>query len=309
MKRLAIALLLAAPAAHAAPTLSLPPSAARTVEDSTRMGSYALPIGPWENGRIETVATEGEVTQTAWRIREGDLSTMAVLKHLREQLRGEGFEVLFECDTDACGGFDFRFGTPVLPEPEMHVDLGDFRFLSARRVAGPEPDYVSLMVSRSADSGFVQMVRVGAALSEPVPIAKANFTARAAVPGPSAVDDELTTAGKVVLDDLDFGSGSTDLGEGRFASLAALAAFLKANPDKTVALVGHTDAEGSLAGNVALSRKRAQSVLERLVALHGVDPNQLSADGVGFLSPIASNLTPEGRTQNRRVEAMITSTQ
>lgn len=308
MKTLALTLLFLAPAAHAAPTLSLPPSAARTAEDTTAMGSYALPVGPWANGRIETVNTEGEVTQTAWRVRDAGVSTMALLAKLRDQLEGEGFDVLFECDTDQCGGFDFRFGTSVLPEPEMHVDLGDFRFLSARRDQGPVPDHVSLLVSRSSDSAFVQMTRVGEALSEPLPIVKARFTASQAVPGPGAVGDELITAGKVVLDDLSFASGATVLGDGRFASLAALADFLRANPDKSIALVGHTDAEGQLASNVALSRQRAQSVLDRLVSVHGVDPAQLTADGVGFLSPIASNLTSEGRTKNRRVEALITST-
>lgn len=309
MKRFALALFCLAPAAHAAPTLSMPPTAARTAEEATEMGSYALPVGPWANGAIKTLKAEGEITQTAWRIREGDITTMAVLAALRDQLRGEGFDVLFECDTDECGGFDFRFATDVLPEPDMHVDLGDFRFLSARRVEGPVPDYVSLLISRSSDSSYVQMTRVGAALPGPLPIAAARFTARDTQPSPGALGDELTTIGKVVLDDLEFASGATQLSDGRFSSLATLAEFLKAHPDKTIALVGHTDSEGSLAGNVALSRKRAQSVLDRLVSVHGVDPAQLSADGVGFLSPVASNLTPEGRTQNRRVEALITSTQ
>jgi OOP family OmpA-OmpF porin len=308
MKRLAFALLCMAPAAHAAPTLSMPPSASRTAQETTQMGSYALPVGPWTSGSIKTLKAEGEITQTAWRIREGDITTMAVLSALRDQLRGEGFEVIFECDTDNCGGFDFRFETDVLPEPDMHVDLGDFRFLSARRGDGPVPDYVSLLVSRSSDSSYVQMTRVGAALAGPLPIAAARFTARDAQPSPGALSDEMTAAGKVVLDDLDFASGATRLSDGRFSSLAALADYLKANPDRTVALVGHTDSEGSLAGNVALSRQRAQSVLERLVSTHGVSRSQLSADGVGFLSPVASNLTPEGRTQNRRVEALITST-
>ncbi|MGB3314843.1 MAG: OmpA family protein [Albidovulum sp.] len=308
MKRFALALLCLAPAAQAAPTLSMPPTAARTAEEATVMGSYALPVGPWSDGAIKTLKAEGEITQTAWRIREGDITTMAVLSALRDQLRGEGFDILFECNTDECGGFDFRFATKVLPEPDMHVDLGDFRFLSARRIDGPVPDYVSLLISRSSDSSYVQMTRVGAALSGPLPIAAARFTARDVQPSPGALSDELTTVGKVVLDDLDFASGAPRLSDGQFSSLAALAEYLKANPDRSVALVGHTDSEGSLAGNVALSRKRAQSVLDRLVYIHGVDPAQLSADGVGFLSPVASNLTPEGRTQNRRVEALITST-
>lgn len=308
MRPIALALLLLAPAAEAAPTLSLPPSAERTAGDQSRMGSYPLPVGPWEDGRIETIRTEGEVTQTAWRVRDSALTTMGMLAALREQLRREGFEILFECDTDACGGFDFRFASPGLPEPEMHVDLGDFRFLSARRDTGGVPDYVGLLVSRSSESGYVQMTRVGAALTEPLPIAAARFSPREAEPAPGSLADQLIASGKIVLGDLRFESGSADLGGERFPSLAALAEFLRANPDKSVALVGHTDAEGSLAANVAVSRRRAKSVLTRLVTLHGVNPAQLSADGVGYLSPLASNLTPEGRSQNRRVEAMITST-
>lgn len=308
MRGIALVLLLVAPAAGAAPTLSLPPSAERTAGDQSAMGSYALPVGPWKDGRIETIRTEGEVTQTAWRIRDGSATTMGLLAALRDQLGREGFDVLFECDTDECGGFDFRFATPCLPEPEMHVDLGDFRFLSARRETAGAPDYVSLLVSRSSDSGYVQMTRIGAALVQPLPIAAAEFSPQEAAPSPDSLGDQLVARGKVVLDDLRFASGSAELGEGDYPSLGALADFLGANPDRTVALVGHTDAEGTLDANVAVSRKRAQSVMQRLVTAYGVNPAQLSADGVGFLSPLASNLTPEGRTRNRRVEAMITST-
>ena len=274
------------------------------------MGSYALPVGPWSNGRIETLATEGEVAQTAWRVHADDITTMALMAELRDQLRAEGFEVLFECETEACGGFDFRFSTRVLPEPEMHVDLGDFRFLSARRVAGPIPDYVSLLVSRTTDSGFVQVTRVGAAMAKPAALAAAVPQAgRAPLPKDAdGVTKALDSAGKVVLRDLAFDTGSSHLSDQDFASLSALAAWLDRHPDRKIALVGHTDAEGSLDANVALSRQRARSVMNRLISELGVNAAQLSADGVGYLSPIASNLTPEGRTRNRRVEAMITST-
>ena len=91
--------------------------------------------------------------------------------------------------------------------------------------------------------------------------------------------------------------------------MARLGAYLLANPDKTVALVGHTDAEGSLAGNIALSQRRAASVLERLVSVYGVPRSQMEAEGVGYLAPRLSNLTEEGRRKNRRVEVIMTSTQ
>jgi OOP family OmpA-OmpF porin len=45
-----------------------------------------------------------------------------------------------------------------------------------------------------------------------------------------------------------------------------------------------------------------------LVASYNVDRAQLDAQGMGYLAPIAPNLTPEGRTANRRVEAIITTT-
>ncbi|MCU9848573.1 OmpA family protein [Defluviimonas sp. WL0024] len=305
MKRLALTLLLLAPAAQAAPTLALPPQAARTAEEARSVGSYALPVGPWSAGRIETLATEGEVSRTAWRVPDPDLTTMGLLATLRDQLREEGFEVLFECDTDRCGGFDFRFGTPVLAEPEMHVDLGDFRFLSARRGAEPTADYVSLLVSRSTNGGYVQMTRVGPALPKPAELVKAAAPAQ---PEVVRLPGELDGMGRMVLDGLAFPPGTANLADDRFASIETLAGWLKAHPDTRVALLGHTDAVGPLATNITLSRARAEAVMERLVAVYGVDRAQLSADGLGYLSPRASNLTPEGRAENRRVEAMITST-
>ena len=60
---------------------------------------------------------------------------------------------------------------------------------------------------------------------------------------------------------------------------------------------------------VAGADSRAGSVLERLVSAHGVSRRQLDAQGMGYLAPIASNLTPQGREANRRVEVIITSTE
>ena len=80
-------------------------------------------------------------------------------------------------------------------------------------------------------------------------------------------------------------------------------------PARTVARVGHTDSAGGLDGNIALSKQRAGSVLERLVSDYGVSRLQLEAEGMGYLAPVATNLTEDGRNANRRVEVIITSTQ
>lgn len=302
----------AAPLAGLAASLSLPANADLREETVDAAGSYAMPVGPYEAGEgIETLDASGSVTRQAWRIGGIALTSYELLLDLRGQLVDDGYEVLFECSTEACGGFDFRFGTEVIGEPEMHVDLGDFHYLAASR-AGDAPDYVSLMVSRSPSAGFVQVVQVGELAAQPVE-AMASTKAEPGTALPAAVTGDVGAAmenvGRFVLGDLVFNTGSSDLGPGDFTSLTELADYLKAHPGKRVALVGHTDAEGSLSGNIALSKRRAESVMTRLIDDFGVDPAQLEAEGVGYLAPIASNQTDEGRTRNRRVEAILVSTE
>ncbi len=111
--------------------------------------------------------------------------------------------------------------------------------------------------------------------------------------------------GHVILPGLQFKSGSSDLDEGGDAALGELATFLKSNATLRVALVGHTDTVGGLDANIALSKRRAGSVLEKLVSDYGVPRSQLDAEGMGYLSPIAPNLSQEGREINRRVEAVL----
>ena len=75
-------------------------------------------------------------------------------------------------------------------------------------------------------------------------------------------------------------------------------------PDAAVTVLGHTDAIGSDAYNIALSRRRAEAVMAALVA-RGVSPDQLSEVAIGKRQPIAPNDTAEGRALNRRVEFLI----
>ncbi|MBD3802418.1 MAG: OmpA family protein [Thioclava sp.] len=308
----ALATLIAAPALAEPLALSLPGGATQSAQASSPATSYALAVGPWQDGAIEHIALEGARSDTAWRLRANQNTTLQILAPLRDQLTEAGYTLLYECDTDACGGFDFRYALDLLPEPSMHVDLGDFRYLAARK--GEE--YVAITVSRSSESGFIQITDLSVQDVTPArpdnplatPLPAAPLTMNATATPPSAFARALETRGSVALDDLDFPSGAATLGPGEFASLAALAEFLKANPDMQVMLVGHTDAVGSLAANIALSKKRAQSVRSKLISDYGTDPAQVSAEGAGFLAPRASSLTKEGREKNRRVEVVLTST-
>ena len=115
----------------------------------------------------------------------------------------------------------------------------------------------------------------------------------------------LLGQGHAVLRDLDFDTGASDLREGTYASLSALASVLRDRPELRVALVGHTDSVGGLDGNIALSKRRAQSVRQRMIESYGIEGARMQAEGMGYLAPVASNLSEEGREANRRVEVIV----
>lgn len=292
-------------------TLDFPATAIISTEMAEPLGSYRVPTGPYANGDVPAITAEGEILRQAWRVGAGGLTTLQILSPLRDQLAQAGYEALFECSTDDCGGFDFRYDTDVLAEPAMHVDLGDFRFFSARRTTPARPEYVTLMVSRSRGAGFVQVIQIGTTGAETAVVTTSTKgplrSPDTAIAPIGHMAETLERTGGYSLDDLTFATGSSTLGQGSFSSLAALADYLKTNPARTVALVGHTDTEGPLDGNIALSKKRAASVVERLVTDYDVPRQQLDAEGVGYLAPRASNLDDIGRARNRRVEVILTS--
>jgi outer membrane protein OmpA-like peptidoglycan-associated protein len=67
-------------------------------------------------------------------------------------------------------------------------------------------------------------------------------------------------------------------------------------------VVGHTDNQGGLDHNLALSKQRADAVTAALTATYGIAAVRLTANGVAYLAPVASNAAEAGRAKNRRVE-------
>jgi outer membrane protein OmpA-like peptidoglycan-associated protein len=90
--------------------------------------------------------------------------------------------------------------------------------------------------------------------------------------------------------------------------IAFIARSLRDNPSSSVQVIGHTDNTGSSAHNQGLSERRAAAVAGVLTG-NGVEAWRVRTFGVGYSQPVASNDTPGGRAQNRRVEIVITPTQ
>ena len=89
-----------------------------------------------------------------------------------------------------------------------------------------------------------------------------------------------------------------------YPTLDSVAIVLRKYNRSLIDINGHTDSTGSLAHNQGLSERRAASVANYLGA-RGIDQRRISTMGFGPSQPVASNASPEGRAQNRRVEVLI----
>ncbi|WP_083915645.1 OmpA family protein [Thiofilum flexile] len=89
-----------------------------------------------------------------------------------------------------------------------------------------------------------------------------------------------------------------------FGVLNKLAHDIKQYPDIKIEISGHTDNTGTALGNLALSKIRAQAVVDYLVK-NGINPQQLVAVGYGSTHPIATNTTRSGRETNQRIALTV----
>ena len=69
--------------------------------------------------------------------------------------------------------------------------------------------------------------------------------------------------------------------------------------------MGHTDNVGGIESNMALSKRRADSVVTALAGNYGVNRARLTGNGVSSLAPVKTNSTEEGRAKNRRGEVVL----
>ena len=106
------------------------------------------------------------------------------------------------------------------------------------------------------------------------------------------------------MSDVLFKSGSFELLPGARERLAKVSGIVLAYPTLHLQVEGHTDSVGTDEYNQNLSEHRAQAVRDYLVQ-QGISANTIGSRGLGKTQPIATNDTPEGRQENRRVELVL----
>ncbi|MGR3434398.1 MAG: OmpA family protein, partial [Shimia sp.] len=275
-----------------------------TFARSEDVGAYDVPVGvAGDEGFVPRVQVRGAVDRRAWRVPVAGLTPEQVLAPLARAVDEAGWEVLVACAARACGGFDFRFALDLRPPPEMFVDLGAFSALTARAADGGA--HLVAVASATPEAGWLEVIQVAPG-GGTLEVERAAAPLRAAPRGDLA--QRLEAQGAVVLEGLAFASGSAALPVAEYPPLRDLATYLAGDAARRVVVVGHTDATGSLEGNLRISRARAEAVRTALVERFGAAGAQIAAEGAGYLAPRDSNLTEAGRAANRRVEVVLLDT-
>lgn len=237
----------------------------------------------------------------------GDLPDIAAKSSLLDMLRGvfgpnvnliDSLNIKAGVKTPDVSGLGnvFKAATDI-PDFNWKVD-GDVLTLT-----GTTPsDDVKDAVEAAAKGAWPNM-----RIDNQIQVATTPATTPAPTPAPAPAGgcaNLQTEVNALLRTPVNFGTDGYTLMPASQQMLTQVADKLKACPDSKVAVGGYTDNTGNDAINVPLSDSRAKSVADFLVS-QGVPRANVTSNGYGSANPVASNDTPEGRAQNRRVEITV----
>lgn len=272
---------------------------------------YKIALGPVTGYREigEWLETAGQLTRIYYALEGGGRTHSEVYLNYEKALKDAGFEILAE---------------GLFTESSRKPDIGSRNWQGVFFAANPwESDGpIGNLVKgseTSAGSGTIIGRKERAAGTVYVAVSVVHYSdahigtlvdvleEAAAETGLIVVDAEaigkgIAENGRVVLDGILFDFDKATLQAESKAALDQITIYLKANPDKSFYVVGHTDSKGTLEYNRKLSEDRAKAVADALVKDHGIDAKRLEGHGVGPLVPVFTNVSDAGREKNRRVE-------
>lgn len=271
---------------------------------------FILPLGPAvsydDRGLVprEQTVLEGQITRILYRGPD-ERSSLEILRNYQSALEAAGFKTLYTCGSDCGNNFTVLLYGPT----EMRItntrtsgsafDLPqDVRYLAAKMSDGSRTVHVSLLTAY--DNGFGKLSKRPVTLLEIIE-SKAMDTGMVTVDA-EAIGKEIDATGHMAIYGVLFDSDSAKIKLKSAPALVEIAKLLQSRPSLNILVVGHTDTQGAFEYNMNLSSQRANSVARYLTEKHNIDQGRMRAAGVGFLAPVATNDTPDGRAKNRRVE-------
>lgn len=277
---------------------------------TSTFAKYNLTSKKREFASAPTLA-EGERTRI-WYEAAGDATSIEVFRNYAAELAAQGFTLLYDSTKDAKAGkwngylsAYSAINAPIATSRSLFVmysaPLSNLHTLSAQRERGGQTTYVHLVAVQweKANPTFkaqrgayvaLDLVDVGAMAQNMVTVSA------------SEMSKSMASTGRVALYGILFDTGKADLRTESKPALDEIAKLLKADAALKLRVVGHTDNQGGLDSNIALSKRRAEAVNAALASQYGIAAGRLSAFGVADLAPVASNTDEAGRAKNRRVE-------
>ncbi len=275
-------------------------------------------------GASEELTVEGKVINLIYGIENTERATvLEVQRNYEQALKNGNFEILYSAfgrkkisgnyklqdvyktfgEVDVVSSYQFLkpksyFRFSMSPQ-HRNIDADDAYFVAKGKRNG-KIYTLALFIhyNRTSWEGLEDNIFVLAQIVEQEDMETGQVSA-------ASIDEKIKNEGKEIFHNILFDFGSDKLTPDSYAIIETLSEYLKAKPQQEYYIVGHTDNVGSLTANQTLSEKRAQAVLLALTTKYGVVNSQLTAHGVGQLSPLAINTTEEGKALNRRVEVVL----
>ena len=273
-----------------------------------------LTSGVEDRHYLKSQTIEGKITQRAYLAPEGR-TVLEVTRNYQQALVKAGMQLKFSCEKEKCG--PSRIQEPLLAYAEgmkqiqsyggyselamivLNTSDPPYFFWGTIDVDG-RPVYVAVFTSKiDAPEDSPLKGRAGTFIEVVEP--KAMESDKVSVDA-SAIGTAVKSAGKIALYGIYFDTGKADIKPESKAQLLEIGKFLNEDKSIKVIVVGHTDNVGSIESNQTLSQQRAAAVAAALAKDYQVAPARIIAKGVANFSPVASNLSEEGRARNRRVE-------
>lgn len=257
-----------------------------------------VPVKAIEGQTLTNMTLSGRYTSIGY-MNPGNASIAAVFKSYSSALNKNGFEEIFSCNgRDECGYwfssnyFNNKLETIYGPDAVEHSTS---RYLLTK-LPRPEGDvYVVLFVY----SNTYNQTRTWLFVVESEPLEDDLIKVDTDADGMAKA---LTDEGRIALYGIHFDTGKSTIKSESQATINEISKLLKEQQDLKLIIVGHTDNQGEMEYNMTLSQERAKSVVDTLVNDHGISAGRLKHWGVGYMSPMATNRSEDGRAKNRRVE-------
>lgn len=279
---------------------------------SVEIGKYEVDFDRFQylqdnDGVVEKVTAEGRVSSRIFT-KPSDKSTFEVWKSYEKELTAAGFEPVAILDSEnkiqqLSRQINKGNGINDIPNRSYEKDgkrsgqnstdwLATFTeyYIAARKIEQDIEYLVVVLIADRKDLYAVDVLETAAMEQNTVALSL------------DAMRAQMASEGRIAAYGILFDTNSATLRLESDEALEVVGQYINENPGRKFYVVGHTDDQGALALNLKLSQARAEATVRALVGRFFVAEDQLSAHGVGPLSPVATNTRDDGRQLNRRVE-------